>query len=50
MNNFIGTVDPANPFSGKSPRSDSLLDEELMVHGIKKLMKNASQLRVMKIS
>ena len=27
MNNFIGTVDPENPFSGKSPRKDGLLDE-----------------------
>jgi len=27
MENFEGTVDPNNPFSGKSPRSDELLDE-----------------------
>jgi len=27
MDNFIGTVDPENPFSGKSPRNDGLLDE-----------------------
>jgi len=27
MDNFIGTVDPENPFSGKSPRKDGLLDE-----------------------
>jgi len=27
MDNSIGTVDPENPFSGKSPRKDGLLDE-----------------------
>jgi len=27
MDNFIGTVDPNDPFSGKSPRQDGLLDE-----------------------
>jgi len=27
MDNFIGTVDPENPFCGKSPRKDGLLDE-----------------------
>jgi len=27
MNNFKGTVDPENPFSGLSPRTDGLLDE-----------------------
>jgi len=27
LDNFIGTVDPENPFSGKSPRKDGLLDE-----------------------
>jgi len=27
MNNFKGTVDPKNPFSGLSPRTDGLLDE-----------------------
>jgi len=27
MDNFIGTVDPENPFSGISPRKDGLLDE-----------------------
>ena len=27
MENFIGTVDPNDPFSGKSPRQDGLLDE-----------------------
>ena len=26
MDNFLGTVDPENPFSGKSPRKDGLLD------------------------
>ncbi len=25
LDNFIGTVDPENPFSGKSPRQDGLL-------------------------
>jgi len=27
MSNFVGTVDPNNPFSGQSPRTDGLLDE-----------------------
>jgi len=27
MDNFVGTVDPENPFSGKTPRQDGLLDE-----------------------
>ena len=27
MDNFKGTVDPNNPFSGQSPRTDGLLDE-----------------------
>jgi len=27
MSNFEGTVDPNNPFSGQSPRTDGLLDE-----------------------
>ncbi len=27
IDNFIGTVDPENPLSGKSPRKDGLLDE-----------------------
>ena len=27
LDNFIGTVDPENPFSGKSPRKDGLLDK-----------------------
>jgi len=27
MSNFEGTVDPDNPFSGQSPRTDGLLDE-----------------------
>jgi hypothetical protein len=27
LNNFKGTIDPNNPFSGRSPRSDGLLDE-----------------------
>jgi len=27
LDNFKGTVDPENPFSGKSPREDGLLDE-----------------------
>jgi len=27
LDNFIGTIDPENPFSGKSPRQDGLLDE-----------------------
>ena len=26
MDNFIGTVDPENPYSGKSPRKDGLLN------------------------
>jgi len=26
LDNFIGTVDQENPFSGKSPRQDGLLD------------------------
>jgi len=27
LDNFEGTIDPKNPFSGKSPREDGLLDE-----------------------
>jgi len=27
MDDFIGIIDPENPFSGKSPRKDGLLDE-----------------------
>jgi len=27
LDNFKGTVDPENPFSGKSPREDGLFDE-----------------------
>ena len=27
LDNFVGTVDPENPFSGKTPRQDGLLDE-----------------------
>jgi len=27
LDNFVGTVDPENPFSGKTPRQGGLLDE-----------------------
>jgi len=32
MDNFIGTVDPENPFSGKSPRKDRYWTKQWMVH------------------
>jgi len=41
MENFEGTVDPNNPFSGKTPRTDGLLDEIVDGAWYKKLMMNA---------
>jgi len=41
MENFEGTDDPNNPFSGKTPRTDGLLDEIVDGAWYKKLMMNA---------
>jgi len=47
MSNFEGTVDPNNPFSGQSPRTDGLLDEIVDGGWYKKHMKSAKLLQVM---
>ncbi len=49
MSNFEGTVDPNNPFSGQSPRTDGLLDEIVDGAWYKKLMRSAKLLQVMRI-
>jgi len=49
LDNFEGTIDPTNPFSGQSPRTDGLLDEVVDGAWYKKHMLNARKLLVMKI-
>jgi len=33
LDNFKGIIDPDNPFSGKSPRTDRLIDDEWYLLG-----------------
>jgi len=48
LEKFEGTIDPKNPFSGQSPRTDGLLDEVWMELGIKEHILSARLLLVMK--